>query len=481
MADAEEILENSTLGSIALPGSHDAFSYALTPNVAPDRLAFLPGWTLPVAAPLISFCFGSFIKDCGKTQHITTTQQLDAGIRLLDSRACLDQGGSWTSWHGTTTQNSLFRMLRDVDAWLRTNSEIVVLLLTHAGEKACDTDRCYGRATLLEQKHLWRAVVSAFGCRNGSDGCMLYDTSHGNMLHRPIRDLRQSHGGRAFALVSGWRHMTSSSSLATPISQALVETNYPFLNGNLYGKRAIQAKVTTLKNTLAHMQSFRQSQDRLTLLSLASAFKAWHISGMFLCKYAPILTRQMRRRCSASLVNLSDFDRPFMTLIEYAQLVNYYQQEPLMAAKRGLTFLPHLMYADEIEVDGTVRVSDNATSPYVTAILAWNFARRSNCSTAQCVELKRNVSHTGGAQWTDQGNGYTRVADAPPGSRIAFVRPRGVWETVNAHPEAASQLLLVSVLSVAYAYACCACCARSMLATLIPRKNRLPLCMRENE
>lgn len=73
MGNLPEELRKLPLIYLAIPGSHDAMSFNLSNQVAPDAE--------PIVSSLFK-CIPCVVKNWAKTQKYTITQQLENGIRL---------------------------------------------------------------------------------------------------------------------------------------------------------------------------------------------------------------------------------------------------------------------------------------------------------------------------------------------------------------------------------------------------------------
>ena len=105
MSDLSSIIGDRPINQIAIPGSHDSGTSAITPlsPIAPDqdvtdRLNYL--WSIPA----VGLATNAVIAGWSKSQHLTILDQLIAGIRYLDLRVVLS-GSDYYICHGMYSWN----------------------------------------------------------------------------------------------------------------------------------------------------------------------------------------------------------------------------------------------------------------------------------------------------------------------------------------------------------------------------------------
>jgi hypothetical protein len=118
MARNHALLEQRPLASLVLPGSHDAASYSLgrSSSVCPARAHPLANLASFLAAPR------------ARTQEVSITAQLEAGVRYLDLRVCAVPGPSRFFVHHTFLGASLDEVLEQIDGFSRAHPREVLLL-----------------------------------------------------------------------------------------------------------------------------------------------------------------------------------------------------------------------------------------------------------------------------------------------------------------------------------------------------------------
>ena len=132
------LLGKKQLNEIALPGAHDAgtFAIAVSKNTG-ISLGGGDGLSSPDNKKIKQFLsIGSVFSDWAKTQERTTAQMLADGIRYFDIRVCVDNKGVLMTCHGLYGA-SLASMLDDIKTFTDKNPREVVLLgFNHFWERA---------------------------------------------------------------------------------------------------------------------------------------------------------------------------------------------------------------------------------------------------------------------------------------------------------------------------------------------------------
>lgn len=138
MGDNAAILGKKQLNEIALPGAHDAGTFAITPSKSKGiTFGDSDGLSSPDNKKVKRFLsVGSVFSDWAKTQERTTAQMLADGIRYFDIRVCVDNKDVLMTCHGLYGA-SVASMLDDVKAFTDKNPREVVLLgFNHFWERA---------------------------------------------------------------------------------------------------------------------------------------------------------------------------------------------------------------------------------------------------------------------------------------------------------------------------------------------------------
>ncbi len=129
MTDNAAILGDKQLNMIALPGAHDAGTFAIeTSKNNGIKLGADDGFSSPDNKKIKRFLsFGPMFADWAKTQERTTAEMLSDGIRYLDIRVCVDSKGVLMTCHGLYGA-SIASILDDVKAFTDKNPHELVLL-----------------------------------------------------------------------------------------------------------------------------------------------------------------------------------------------------------------------------------------------------------------------------------------------------------------------------------------------------------------
>lgn len=138
MSDNAALLGTKQLNEIALPGAHDAGTFAIAATKSKGiSLGESDGLASPDNKKMKRFLsVGSVFSDWAKTQERTTLEMLNDGIRYFDIRVCVDNKGVLMTCHGLYGA-SVAAMLDDVKTFIEKNPREVVLLgFNHFWERA---------------------------------------------------------------------------------------------------------------------------------------------------------------------------------------------------------------------------------------------------------------------------------------------------------------------------------------------------------
>lgn len=128
MTDNAAILGKKQLNEIALPGAHDAGTFAIETPKNTDIKINDEGSSSPDNRKIKRILsFGSMFSDWAKTQERTTAEMLNDGIRYFDIRVCVDNKGVLMTCHGLYGA-SLESILDDVKTFTDKNPHELVLL-----------------------------------------------------------------------------------------------------------------------------------------------------------------------------------------------------------------------------------------------------------------------------------------------------------------------------------------------------------------
>jgi hypothetical protein len=143
MTDNAAILGKKQLNEIALPGAHDAGTFAIeTSKNTGIKIGGGDGVSSPDNKQIKQLLsFGSMFSDWAKTQERTTTEMLNDGIRYFDLRVCVDNKGVLMTCHGLYGA-SLTSILDDVKTFTDKNPhELILLGFNHFWDRAYQIER----------------------------------------------------------------------------------------------------------------------------------------------------------------------------------------------------------------------------------------------------------------------------------------------------------------------------------------------------
>ncbi len=138
MSDNAAILSKKQLNEIALPGAHDAGTFAISATKTSESNSGDSGSASPDSkkAKRIFSLLGPVFNDWAKTQERTTAEMLNDGIRYLDIRVCVDNKAVLMTCHGVYGA-SLTSILDDVKTFTDKNPrEMVLLGFNHFWDRA---------------------------------------------------------------------------------------------------------------------------------------------------------------------------------------------------------------------------------------------------------------------------------------------------------------------------------------------------------
>ena len=143
MSDNAALLGKKQLNEIALPGAHDAGTFAIeTSKNSGIGIGSGDGVSSPDNKQIKRILsFGSVFSDWAKTQERTTKEMLNDGIRYFDIRVCVDDKGVLMTCHGLYGA-SLESILDDVKSFTDKNPrELVLLGFNHFWERKYQIER----------------------------------------------------------------------------------------------------------------------------------------------------------------------------------------------------------------------------------------------------------------------------------------------------------------------------------------------------
>ncbi len=143
MSDNAALLGKKQLNEIALPGAHDAGTFAISAQKGKGESLKLEDESSPDSKKVkrIFSMLGPVFDDWAKTQERNTLEMLGDGIRYLDIRVCVDSKGVLMTCHGVFGA-PLASILDDVKTFTDKNPhELVLLGFNHFWDRSFQTER----------------------------------------------------------------------------------------------------------------------------------------------------------------------------------------------------------------------------------------------------------------------------------------------------------------------------------------------------
>ncbi len=150
MGDNAPLLAAKRLNEIALPGAHDAGTFAIPPAKKTDVIfGANDGISSPdnkTAKRLLSI--GGVFSRWAKTQERTTAEMLADGIRYFDIRVCVDEKGVLMTCHGIYGA-SVAAILEDIRVFTSKNpKEIVLIGFNHFWDRKYQVEKNKGQGEI---------------------------------------------------------------------------------------------------------------------------------------------------------------------------------------------------------------------------------------------------------------------------------------------------------------------------------------------
>ena len=143
MSDNAALLSKKQLNEIALPGAHDAGTFAISTSKKSDASSGDDGLASPDSKKVkrIFSMLGPVFSDWAKTQERSTAGMLNDGIRYLDIRVCVDGKGVLMTCHGVYGA-PLALILDDVKEFTEKNPhELILLGFNHFWDRQYQIER----------------------------------------------------------------------------------------------------------------------------------------------------------------------------------------------------------------------------------------------------------------------------------------------------------------------------------------------------
>lgn len=338
-------IKGLTILDLSLPGTHDTMTYDLSTSVADgglddyeilsDLLHDL-GTIIPVV--------GEFIQPQAQTQNLNLTEQLNNGIRFLDFRT-MNTGDSWRSLHCVQSNGLSLDYLKEVKVWMDNHpTEIVVIMVSKHGSPCASGNHAYPGISQAEKMKFWSDIEGLFGSLLIDNSSPVNTTAISEMVEN---------GQRVLMYVSDYTEFTNSSPKA--VDGCLVDSNSPV--NVLDEVSSFNDTMMKLKNMPETLRSNRKV-NKFALLSFAQSQGKAVIWDNARLEFDPTVDIMEVRHDCAKQFDIPSFTvSPWCpgTLLDVAQLSNYYNQVVINAALENGWGLPNAIYIDAVDVGGTLR------------------------------------------------------------------------------------------------------------------------------
>lgn len=327
-------LAQASILDFTLPGSHDSLSYDLSTSLTESAVT-PPG-------------VGEIVRRFAITQTINLTQQLDAGVRLLDFRIMWSSGrayggrkcGGWYGTHTVRTNLPAESYLLEIRNWARASpGELIVLYITRHGNACLKGHDQYPGVTRAQKRVFWESLTGVFGD-------YLVPAS---MITASYDDVVRA-GHRIYAFLADHVEMTNSSRLGI---DACVHVNNTGGGG--------RPSLGQWRMDVQYYETLKARQARTFYLrSLAAAAKEYEVGYFLAGKLSPFpsIVRARRSACSRmyAIPNVTDWCAS--SLEDLGRFCNYYNQWVLDYAWSSTQGGPSAYYVDMILPDGLIDVGD---------------------------------------------------------------------------------------------------------------------------
>ena len=358
-------LGNLTILDLSLPGTHDSLTSELSRTFS-DRAEDLP---VPLSWLLHTFghdlgSVTAFGRNESRTQGLTLTQQLDAGIRFVDFRVIYTRppngtrynatGKDWYGLHFMQTREPALAYLAELKAWLDAHpKEFVVLWVTKHGSSCAKGQ--YPDTPTAAKRAWWARVEALFGGllfdRAGGAGGARQEANATTLAALARRNQR------AFFYVADYADFTGSSTKAYDACVHLDNRLGSGIDGapGRNEEAALTSELAEFSGARATKAAHKAS-NTFYLRSMATSSPTRQIEYAALLRYLGGLgAKGIEQKCAA-LYNIPNASRwcP-RTLLDESQTASYYKQLSLEIAHRQGWDFPGAIYLDAVTADGAIR------------------------------------------------------------------------------------------------------------------------------
>jgi len=384
------LLNNVTVLDLALPGTHDTFTYDLSLIVSDGADDGSEDLSLILhLASEMGIVPTEWIRNQSSTQGLNITQQLDIGVRFIDFRI-MYTSGDWYCLHFMQTNNKVIFYLNQIKNWLLQHpQEIIVIWFSKHGNPCATGDNQYPGVSIEIKQQFWKLIEQTLG--DLIINVKQYPLNETTIAHL----IQQNH--RVAIYASDYVQFTNSSPNAMDgcdVDNNLCESIDDEASSIQCLTKVFSSAAATLKKD--------KSLNKFFLLSMASSASGSELIDSFLGKYLD--PNFFLPQCSRSfnIPNMTNWCPPH--LLDISQLTNYYNQIAFESVWVNQWDYPNAIYIDAVDLDGTIRTGTQILQnqsqdtqltryAYVSNILLYNLQKACGSdNTGQCLTLKNLLS-----------------------------------------------------------------------------------------
>ncbi len=343
MQSLSSLLGDCTLMDMCILGTHDSLTYDLSCNLSKHDL--LPGVVASMGNKLLSHRTLHYLRNMGRTQVLTVTEQFQAGVRFFDVRATL-KGREWFSVHSFDSRCVLRKYLDELRKVVETNpGEVCVVAISRHGATGKGSGTPLDRLPHLDL--LWRDLTQHLGS-------LLVD--HGSLPMKSTTILQYAKAGsRILLYIDGWEKISKGDPRGGHTSDLV---HVGIMSSDLHDVRGNAANVRRCFEDRCDQNS---RSGRYCYVGLNSANTTSEIIKTVFRK-GSLLEHLISKSISPKLDRkLVDCGAHPATLLSFAQMSLYYMQDPLMTVLDTIdqgteARLPNSVHSDGVTANGEVRV-----------------------------------------------------------------------------------------------------------------------------
>lgn len=350
MGNISSVIANQTLLDLSLPGTHDSMTSDLSTTFSDG------GNDLPPAISWILHEFrdlapGPFVRNQSKTQGLTMTQQLEAGMRFIDFRimfsappnASASSQHDWYCLHMMQSRQRAMVYLTEARRFLDAHpGEVLVLWLSRHGSACLNGQGQYPDVTVAQKQAFWAQIESLFeGMLLDSQTQAPNTTTYAEMVRT---------GRRVVIYAADYAEFTGNSSRA--IDSCHIDNQ---LGDDVADEPKTVASLVQEFGAANETKAKDKAQNRFYLKSLAAGPPDSQLEYAALIHFSPFGQKAAAAACAKAFHIPGMDDWCPMTLQQASQLGNYYNQIALDAVITKSLHLPNAIYINAVDVGGLIR------------------------------------------------------------------------------------------------------------------------------